>query len=62
MLIPIVGCLFRCMSSEFGMWLDAGEVTHASLNRHDLFTLQGISGHPEAITYPIILAMTQPVR
>jgi NADPH:quinone reductase-like Zn-dependent oxidoreductase len=30
-------------------------VTHASLNRHDLFTLQGISGHPEGITYPMIL-------
>jgi NADPH:quinone reductase-like Zn-dependent oxidoreductase len=31
------------------------KVSHASLNRHDLFTLQGISGHPEGITYPIIL-------
>lgn len=31
------------------------KVTHASLNRHDLFTLQGISGHPEGITYPMIL-------
>tara|TARA_R110002124_G_scaffold196802_1_gene363875 strand:+ start:102 stop:1073 length:972 start_codon:yes stop_codon:yes gene_type:complete len=31
------------------------KVTHASLNRHDLFTLQGISAHPEGITYPIIL-------
>ena len=31
------------------------QVTHASLNRHDLFTLQGISGHPEGITYPMIL-------
>ena len=31
------------------------KVTHASLNRHDLFTLQGISGHPEGIKYPIIL-------
>src|SRR6185503_7173141 len=31
------------------------KVTHASLNRHDLFTLRGISGHPEGITYPIIL-------
>src|SRR5262245_3916475 len=30
-------------------------VSHASLNRHDLFTLRGISGHPEGITYPIIL-------
>ncbi len=31
------------------------KVSHASLNRHDLFTLIGISGHPEGITYPIIL-------
>ena len=31
------------------------KITHASLNRHDLFTLRGISGHPEGITYPIIL-------
>jgi NADPH:quinone reductase-like Zn-dependent oxidoreductase len=31
------------------------KVSHASLNRHDLFTLRGLSGHPEDITYPIIL-------
>src|ERR1700730_2157223 len=31
------------------------KVSHASLNRHDLFTLRGISGHPEGITYPLIL-------
>ncbi|MEN6441747.1 MAG: zinc-binding dehydrogenase [Syntrophobacter sp.] len=31
------------------------KVSHASLNRHDLFTLRGISGHPEGISYPIIL-------
>src|SRR3989454_1468831 len=31
------------------------KVSHASLNRHDLFTLRGISGHPEGINYPIIL-------
>ena len=31
------------------------KISHASLNRHDLFTLRGISGHPEGITYPIIL-------
>jgi NADPH:quinone reductase-like Zn-dependent oxidoreductase len=30
-------------------------VSHASLKRHDLFTLRGISGQPEGITYPIIL-------
>src|SRR6266481_1765828 len=30
-------------------------ISHASLNRHDLFTLRGISGHPDGITYPIIL-------
>jgi len=37
-----------------GGWVRA-KVSHASLNRHDLFTLRGISGHPEGITYPIIL-------
>src|SRR6266481_5415347 len=31
------------------------KVSHASLNRHDLFTLRGMSGHPEGITYPMIL-------
>ncbi len=31
------------------------KVSHASLNRHDLFTLRGMSGHPEGIAYPIIL-------
>jgi NADPH:quinone reductase-like Zn-dependent oxidoreductase len=31
------------------------KVSHASLNRHDLFTLRGMSGHPESITYPMIL-------
>jgi NADPH:quinone reductase-like Zn-dependent oxidoreductase len=30
-------------------------ISHASLNRHDLFTLRGMSGHPEGIVYPIIL-------
>lgn len=31
------------------------KVTHASLNRHDLFTLCGITAHAEGITYPMIL-------
>jgi NADPH:quinone reductase-like Zn-dependent oxidoreductase len=31
------------------------KISHASLNRHDLFTLRGISGHPEGIKFPIIL-------
>jgi NADPH:quinone reductase-like Zn-dependent oxidoreductase len=31
------------------------KISHASLNRHDLFTLRGITGHPEGIRYPIIL-------
>src|SRR5260370_13219032 len=35
-------------------WVRA-KVSPASLNRHDLFTLRGISGHPEGITFPIIL-------
>ncbi len=35
-------------------WLRV-KITHASLNRHDLFTLQGVSGHPEGISYPMIL-------
>jgi len=30
-------------------------ISHASMNRHDLFTLRGMSGHPEGIVYPIIL-------
>ena len=30
-------------------------ISHASLNRHDLFTLRGMSGHPEGIVCPIIL-------
>src|ERR1700730_10428985 len=31
------------------------KVSHASLNRHDLFTLRGITAHPEGIRFPIIL-------
>jgi NADPH:quinone reductase-like Zn-dependent oxidoreductase len=31
------------------------KISHASLNRHDLFTLRGISGHPEGIKFPMIL-------
>lgn len=31
------------------------KISHASLNRHDLFTLRGITGHPEGIRYPLIL-------
>ena len=31
------------------------KISHASLNRHDLFTLRGMSGHPEGIVYPIML-------
>lgn len=31
------------------------KVSHASLNRHDLFTLRGITAHPEGIKYPMIL-------
>jgi NADPH:quinone reductase-like Zn-dependent oxidoreductase len=31
------------------------KVSHASLNRHDLFTLRGITAHPEGIVYPMIL-------
>jgi len=31
------------------------KITHASLNRHDLFTMRGISGHPEGITFPMVL-------
>src|SRR5437868_5557907 len=37
-----------------GGWVRV-KVSHASLTRHDLFTLRGMSGHPEGITYPIIL-------
>jgi NADPH:quinone reductase-like Zn-dependent oxidoreductase len=28
------------------------KISHASLNRHDLFTLRGITAHPEGIKYP----------
>ena len=31
------------------------KVSHASLNRHDLFTLRGITAHPEGISFPIIM-------
>ena len=31
------------------------KVSHASLNRHDLFTLRGITAHPEGIPFPIIM-------
>ncbi len=30
-------------------------VSHASLNRHDIFTLRGITGHPTPIPFPMIL-------
>ena len=31
------------------------KVSHASLNRHDLFTLQGITAQPDPIPFPMIL-------
>lgn len=31
------------------------KVTHASLNRHDIFTLRGITAHEEGINFPMIL-------
>lgn len=31
------------------------KISHASLNRHDLFTLMGITGHPEGLRFPLIL-------
>ena len=31
------------------------KVSHASLNRHDLFTLRGITAHPEGLMFPLIL-------
>ena len=31
------------------------KVSHASLTRHDLFTLRGITAHPEGIAFPIIM-------
>src|ERR1700738_3412709 len=31
------------------------KVSHASLNRHVIFTLRGITSHVEGITYPMIL-------
>ena len=38
------------------------KVSHASLNRHDLFTLRGISGHPEASSIRSSSAMTRPAH
>lgn len=35
-------------------WLRV-RVTHASLNRHDIFTLRGITGQPTPIPFPMIL-------
>src|SRR2546423_177069 len=35
-------------------WLRV-KITHASLNRHDLFTLRGITAHREGISFPMIL-------
>src|ERR1700731_4855925 len=31
------------------------KVSHASLNRHDIFTPRGLTSHAEGITYPMIL-------
>jgi NADPH:quinone reductase-like Zn-dependent oxidoreductase len=31
------------------------KMSHASLNRHDIFTLRGITTHPEGIPFPMIL-------
>src|SRR6202171_2268994 len=31
------------------------KVSHASLNRHDIFTLRGITSHEEGLTFPMIL-------
>ena len=31
------------------------KITHASLNRHDIFTLRGITGQPQPIVFPMIL-------
>jgi NADPH:quinone reductase-like Zn-dependent oxidoreductase len=28
------------------------KISHASLNRHDIFTLRGITAHPEGIALP----------
>jgi NADPH:quinone reductase-like Zn-dependent oxidoreductase len=31
------------------------KLSHATLNRHDLFTLRGITSHREGIPFPIIM-------
>src|SRR5260370_7052154 len=31
------------------------KISHASLNRHDLFTLRGITAQPDPISFPMIL-------
>ena len=35
-------------------WLRV-KISHASLNRHDIFTLQGITHHPDPLKFPLIL-------
>jgi NADPH:quinone reductase-like Zn-dependent oxidoreductase len=35
-------------------------VTHASLNRHDIFTLLGVTAQKEPIPFPMILEMMGP--
>ena len=35
------------------------KISHASLNRHDIFTLRGITAHPEGISFPMILGNRQ---
>src|SRR5216683_6611847 len=45
----------RAARTDRARWWVRVKVSHAGLNRHDLFTLQGISGHPEGIKFPMIL-------
>ena len=35
-----------------GGWVRV-KISHASLNRHDLFTLRGVTAHPEGISFVV---------
>lgn len=48
-------CIGEQQKPDIPMGWSQVKVTHASLNRHDIFTLQGVTGHDEPTLYPMIL-------
>jgi NADPH:quinone reductase-like Zn-dependent oxidoreductase len=46
----IVGNRSEPRIPEGWVWV---KVSHASLNRHDIFTLRGMTAHPEGIAFPM---------